>query len=410
MAWVVNGEFRKLWIGQLVSASGSAVTTVALPLVAVVTLQASAVQMGALSAVSIAPHLLFGLLAGVWVDRWSRRRVLIWTDVGRLLLLGSVPAAAALQALRIEQLYVVAVLTGVLTLLSDTASQTMIPILVPREDLMRANSAALLNLNLASTVGPSVAGFLVQVLTAPFAIVIDAASYVVSAIAAYLIREPDRMRARPRSEVRLSAGLRVLFGHRMLKPLVLSAAIAALAGSLQGPLVVLFLIRELHRSPAFVGLTLTAFGAAAVAGTLVAGPWCRRVGIGRSYLSGCFLASLNGALLCTGRTPFILLGQVLAGVGMALFGVPQRTLRQALAPAHLLGQVTASWRTLVIGGQTAGAAVSGVLATALHLRPTLLIATAGMLAGSLVALFSPLRGLRDLPELPEEEPAERSMA
>ncbi|MFD3399956.1 MFS transporter [Kribbella sp. NPDC058693] len=407
MASVVTGEFRKLWIGQLVSASGSAVTTVALPLVAVVTLQASAVEMGALSAVSIAPHLLFGLLAGVWVDRWSRRRVLIWTDVGRLFLLASVPIAAAMDVLRIEQLYVVAVLTGVLTLLSDTASQTMIPMLVPREDLMRANSAALLNLNLASTLGPSVAGFLVQVLTAPFAIVIDATSYVVSAVASYLIREPDRVPPRPRSEVRLSAGLRVLFGHPMLRPLVISAGIAAMAGAMQGPLVVLFLIRELQRSPAFVGLTLTAFGAAAVAGTVVAGPWCRRVGLGRSYLSGVFLASLNGVLLFTGRTPLILLGQVLAGLGMSLFGVPQRTLRQALAPDHLLGQVTASWRTLVIGGQTAGAALSGILATALHIRPTLLIATAGMLAGLLVGVFSPLRGLR---ELPEGEPAGRSLA
>lgn len=398
MAWVVSGEFRKLWIGQLVSASGSAVTTVALPLVAVVTLQASAVEMGALSAVSIAPHLVFGLLAGVWVDRWSRRRVLIWTDIGRLLLLGSVPIAAAMDVLRIEQLYVVAVLTGVLTLLSDTASQTMIPLLVPREDLMRANSAALLNLNLASTLGPSAAGFLVQVLTAPFAIVIDAASYVVSAVASYLIREPDRAPPPPRSDVRLSAGLRVLFGHPMLRPLVISAGIAAMAGAMQAPLVVLFLIRELHRSPAFVGLTLTAFGAAAVAGTVVAGPWCRRVGLGRSYLSGAFLASLNGVLLFTGRTPLILLGQVLAGLGMSLFGVPQRTLRQALAPDHLLGQVTASWRTLVIGGQTAGAALSGVLATAIHIRPTLLIATAGMLAGLLAAVLSPLRGLRQLPE------------
>jgi predicted MFS family arabinose efflux permease len=150
---------------------------------------------------------------------------------------------------------------------------------------------------------------------------------------------------------------------------------------------------------------MTAFGAAAVAGTFIASTWCRRVGVGRSYLSGVFLASLNGVLLFTGRTPLILLGQVLSGVGMSLFGVPQRTLRQALAPTHLLGQVTASWRTLVIGGQAAGAAASGVLATAIHIRPTLLIATAGMLAGLLVAVFSPLRGLRDLPE---REPAGRS--
>ena len=407
MAWVVRGEFRKLWVGQLVSASGSAITTVALPLVAVVTLHASAVQMGALSALTIAPHLVFGLFAGVWVDRWSRRRVLIWTDLGRLVLLGSIPVVAAFGWLRIEHLFVVAVLTGVLTLLSDTASQTMIPLLVPREDLMRANSAALLNLNLASTVGPSVAGFLVQVLSAPFAIIFDAASYVVSAVASYLIREPARAPAQERSQVRLSAGLRVLFGHRVLAPLTASASVAALAGAMQGPLIVLYLIRELHRSASFVGATLTVFGVAAVLGTFVAPAWCRLVGIGRSYLSGAFLAALTPVALFTGNTPLILLGQVCAGLGMSLFGVPQRTLRQALAPAHLLGQVTASWRTLVIGGQAAGAAASGVLATAVGIRPTLLLATGGMLVGALIALVSPVRTFHSLPD---ELPSQRSMA
>jgi MFS family permease len=406
MGWVVRGEFRKLWFGQLVSASGTAVTTVALPLVAVVNLKASAVEMGALSALTIAPHLLFGLFAGIWIDRWSRRRVLIWTDLGRLVLLGSVPALAALGWLRIEQLYVVAVLTGVLTLLSDTASQTMIPSLVPRDDLMRANSAALLNLNLASTAGPSVAGFLVQVLTAPLAIVVDAASYGVSAIASYLIREPARSPGPQRADVRLSAGLRLLFGHRMLAPLTVSAAVAALAGAMQGPLTVLFLIRELDRSASFVGITLTVFGAAAVAGTVVAAPWCRLVGIGPSYLSGVLLASLNGVALSTGLTPVILLGQACAGVGMALFGVPQRTLRQSLAPPHLLGQVTASWRTVVIGGQTLGAAASGVLATGVGVRPTLLLSSAGMLGGLLIAALSPIRTLRNLPE---EDLSQRSM-
>ena len=406
MAWVVRGEFRKLWIGQLVSASGSAVTTVALPLVAVVTLQASAVQMGALSALTIAPHLVFGLLAGVWVDRWSLRRVLIWTDLGRLVLLGSVPAVAALGTLRIEQLYVVAVLTGVLALLSDTASQTMIPSLVPRDDLIRANSAALLNFNLASTAGPSAAGFLVQVLSAPFAIIVDAASYVVSAVASYLIREPARAPAPDRSEVRLSAGLRVLFGSPVLAPLITSATVAATAGGLQAPLIVLYLIRELHRSASFVGVQLTVFGVAAVLGTVVAAAWCRRVGIGRAYLSGAFLASLTGVALFTGSTPMILLGQVFAGLGMSLFGVPQRTLRQSAAPPHLLGQVTGTWRTLVIGGQAVGAAASGLLATAIGIRPTLLVATAGMLTGALIALCSPLRTLRTLPS---EQQSQRSM-
>lgn len=397
MAWVVRGEFRKLWIGQLVSASGSAITSVALPLVAVVTLQASALQMGALSALTVAPHLVFGLQAGVWVGRWSLRRVLIWTDLGRLVLLGSVPAAAALDVLTIEQLYAVAVLTGVLTLLSDTASQTMIPSLVPRDDLMRANSAALLNFSLASTAGPSLAGFLVQVLTAPFAILFDAASYVVSTVASYLIREPDRAPVPEQSEVRLSSGLRVLFADRVLRPLVLSATVAAMAGALQAPLIVLYLVRELDRSPSFVGLTVTTFGLAAVLGTFVAGAWCRRVGIGRAYLSGAFLAALTPVSLFTGLTPLILLGQTFAGLGMSLFGVPQRTLRQALVPPHLIAQVSSTWRTLVIGGQAVGAATSGVLATAIGIRPTLLIATAGMLAGVLIALVSPLRTFHSLP-------------
>jgi hypothetical protein len=282
----------------------------------------------------------------------------------------------------------------------------MIPSLVPRDDLMRANSAALLNLNLASTAGPSIAGFLVQVMTAPFAILVDAASYGVSAIASYLIREPARSPAPQRADVRLSAGLRLLFGHRTLAPLTASAAVAALAGAMQGPLTVLFLIRELDRSASFVGITLTVFGAAAVAGTVVAAPWCRLVGIGPSYLSGVLLASLNGVALSTGLTPVILLGQACAGAVMALFGVPQRTLRQSLAPPHLLGQVTASWRTVVIGGQTLGAAASGVLATAVGVRPTLLLSSAGMLGGLLIAALSPIRTLRNLPE---EDLSQRSM-
>ncbi|TCO44912.1 putative MFS family arabinose efflux permease [Kribbella antiqua] len=397
MAWVVRGEFRKLWVGQLVSASGSAITTVALPLVAVVTLQASAVEMGVLAALTLLPHLLFGLPAGVWVDRWSLRRVLVVSDVGRAVLLGSVPLAAAVGSLHMWQLYVVAVLTGALTLLSDTASMTLQPALVPREDLMRANSAVLLNLNIASTAGPSVTGFLVQVVSAPFAIVFDAASYVVSAVASYLIREPPRGPAAGPG-VQLTAGLRTLFGHPVLRPLVVSATIGAIAGSLQGPLVVLYLVRERHWPAGLVGVAITVFGVAAVAGSLVVPAWTRRLGIGRAYISGQLLASLSGVALALGAGPFIYLGQALSGLGMSLFGVPQRTVRQSLAPPHLLGQVSATWRTLVIGGQSLGALTSGLLATTIGIRPTLILSTYGILTGALVATLSPIRTVRTLPE------------
>lgn len=390
MAWVVRGEFRKLWVGQLVSASGSAITTVALPLVAVLTLHASAVEMGVLAALAVVPHLVFGLPAGVWVERWSLRRVLVVTDVGRAVLLGSIPAAAALGALGMWQLYVVAVLTGVLTLLSETASMTLMPALVPRDELIRANSAHLLNLNVASTAGPSVAGLLVQVVTAPFAILFDAASYVVSAVASYLIREPRREVAE-RSEVRLTDGLRTIFGSPVLAPLAVSATVGAIAGSLQGPLIVLYLVRELHWAPALVGVAITVFGAAAIVGSLLAPAWIRLVGIGRGYITGQLIASLTGAALAVGFAPVVLLGQALAGMGMSLFAVPQRTLRQSLVPPTSLAQVTATWRTLVIGGQSLGAVSSGLLATTLGLRPTLVLSTAAMLLGTLVAVLSPLR-------------------
>ncbi|GAB2663591.1 MFS transporter [Kribbella swartbergensis] len=397
MAWVVRGEFRKLLVAQLVSASGSAITTVALPLVAVLTLHASAVEMGVLAALTLLPHLVFGLPAGVWVERWSLRRVLVVTDVGRAVLLGSIPLAAAAGALGMWQLYLVAVLTGVLTLLSETASTTLVPALVPREDLIRANSAHLLNLNVASTAGPSVAGLLVQLVTAPFAVLFDAASYVVSGVASYLIREPRRTSA-VRSQVRLTGGLRAIFGDPVLAPLVLSATVGAIAGSLQGPLIVLYLVRELHWSPALVGVTVTAFGAAAVVGSVVAPAWIRLVGMGRGYLTGQFVASLTGIALAVGLAPLVFLGQAFAGLGMSLFAVPQRTLRQALVPPHQVAQVNATWRTLVIGGQSVGALTSGVLASTIGIRATLVVSTAAMLVGTLIALLSPVRRLNVLPE------------
>ncbi len=396
MALLVRGEVRKLWLGQMVSTAGSSITTVALPLVAVLTLQASPLEMGLLSALTVLPHLVFGLPAGLVVDRVSLRRLLVWADVGRAVLLGSIPAAAAAGVLEMGQLYGVAVLAGVLTLLADTAAQTLLPALVSRAELMRANSASLLTTNVASTTGPSAAGFLVQAVSAPFAILVDALSFVVSAVTSYLIREPERVEVPERMPVRLSTGLRVLFADRVLGPLTLSATVASLFGAMQGPLVVLYLVRELRWSPAYVGIALTASGAAAVVGTLLATAWCNRVGIGRAYLSGQLLSVVSGAALATGLAPVIYLGQMVSGLGMALFGIPQRTLRQSRIPSHQLGQATATWRTLVIGGQALGAALAGVLATALGLRPTLLLSSAGMLIGVLIAALSPLRTIKTL--------------
>jgi MFS family permease len=395
-----NREFLKLWIGQSVSASGSAITTVAMPLVAVVSLGASPVEMGVLSALTVLPHLVLGLPAGVWVSRLSRRRLMIVADLGRAGLLGAIPVLSAVGLLRMEHLYVVAVLAGVLTLLSDTASMTLLPALVPRKDLMQANSASLLNQTVASTTGPSIAGVLTQVASAAFAIAVDALSFVVSAVASFLIKEPALPAAGlVRGRYQLLQGLRELFGNPVLSALTLSATIAAVAGAMQGPLVVLYLARDLHWPPLLVGVAITVAGVSSVVGTLVAPWYSRRLGIGRAYLSSQLLASLAAAVLAVGWLPLVLVAQFLAGSGMPLYGVPQRTLRQSLVPTHLLAQATATWRTLVIGGQSIGAITGGLAAAHLGVRPTLLLSSLGMLTGTAVAARSPLRRLTSVPEL-----------
>jgi hypothetical protein len=293
-------EFAKLWAGYAISSSGSAVTALAMPLTAVLLLHASPVQMGVLSALTMLPHLLFGLPAGVWVDRLPRRSILVTADVGRALLLGSVPVLGALGVLRIEHLYAVAFLAGVMTLLFDAASATLVPALVGREDLVQANSAWVLNVAVAGTVGPSVAGGLVELLTAPATIALDAASFLVSAGCSLLVRvPPGEGVARGRGPVRLRSeigeGLRTLFGSPVLSAVAVSATAGALAGAMQGPLVVLYLVRDLSLSPAVVGLAVTVAGVGAVAGALLAPAYSRWVGLGRAYVSGQLVASWQGS-------------------------------------------------------------------------------------------------------------------
>lgn len=389
-----NREFLKLWSGQAISWTGSAITTVAMPLVAVVTLHASAVEMGVLAALNVLPNLVFGLPAGLVVSRFSLRRLLIVADLGRAALLGVIPLLAGIGYLQMLHLYLVALAAGILTLLSDTASQSLLPVLIPRDDLMSANSATLFTQTVASTAGPSLAGVLVAAVSAPFAIAFDAASYALSAVTSVLLAEPPRLAVARRPALALTGGLRVLFDDPLLRALVISATAAAAFGALQAPLVVLYLVRDLHWSPLLVGVAITVSGVASALGALAAPAYGRLLGLGRAYITGQLLASLSGLVLAAALTPLAFLSQLLTGLGMPLYGVPQRTLRQSLVPPALLPQTTATWRTLVIGGQTTGALASGVLATTLGLRTTFVVTTLGMLTATLYSALSPLRHTR----------------
>jgi MFS family permease len=253
-----------------------------------------------------------------------------------------------------------------------------------------------------------VAGALVQLLSAPLVIAVDAVSFLLSVVCSFRIEEPSRrpqaMRSgRPEFWPQLTEGLRQLFGNPILSALAVSATVGAVAGSMQGPLVLLYMVRELRLSPVLVGLALTVAGVASVAGTLVATAFSHWLGLGRKYIAGQLIASLAGFALATAGGPptvvaiLLIVGQLLSGLGFALYGVPQRTLRQALVPEHLLGRVNATWRTLVIGGQTVGALLGGILGTGLGLRPTLVISSAGMLVGLAWGARSAVKSVSSVP-------------
>jgi MFS family permease len=398
-------EYAKLWSGQAISAVGSRITTVAMPLTAVVVLHASAAQMGVLAALTMLPHLLFGLPAGVWVDRISRRAILVVADVGRAVALGVVPLLAVLGLLRIEHLYVVAVLTGTMTLFFDTAATTLVPALVGRENLVRANSAWVLSNTVANTVGPSLGGLLVQVLTAPVAIAFDAVSFLLSTGCSLLVRvaEAPRRRGRVRLWPDTFEGLRSLFAGPILRPVAVSATAGAFAGAMQGALLVLYLVRDLALTPAQVGLAFAVAGGASVGGALLARAWSERLGPGPSYIAGQFLFGTGVLVMAAATGPtaavlaMLLVALVLTGGGPPLFQVPQVTLRQSLTPEHVLGRVNAAWRFLVFGVQPLGALLGGALGAAIGPRAALVVSGLGVLAASLRVFRSPVRSLRQIP-------------
>ncbi len=257
-------DFMRLWAAQTVSLFGSQVTTLALPLTAALTLRATPAQMGVLGAAQFAPFLLIGLFAGVWIDRRRRRPVMIAADVGRAVLFALIPALALLHALRIEQVYVIAFLAGALTLFFDVAYTSYLPSLVARDRLSEGNAKLEGSAAVAELAGPGVGGVLAQILSPPLALVVDAVSFVFSALSLRTIRvaEPEPApRARDDGVWRdIGQGLRVLLGNRLTRATVSAAATLVLCSSIGSSVFVLYLTRALHLPPVLVGLVYLASG------------------------------------------------------------------------------------------------------------------------------------------------------
>jgi MFS family permease len=400
-------DFRRLFGGNSVSLLGSSVTTVALPLTAVVVLGASPVQMGLLGAVSFLPHLVLGLPAGVWVDRLSYRRVIVGADLLAAAALTAVPILAATGLLQMWQLYLVVMITGTCSLFSTIAGQSFAPMLVPRRELLAANSAFALSNSVVATSGNALGGVLVQILTAPAAIAVDAASFLLSAVAKARITVTGRSAATgPVKESIIKGiwgGVRAALEHPALRATTIAATVGALAGQMQGVTVVLFLVRDLRLSPGLVGLVIALAGLAGIAGAAIGVPITARLGNGPAFIAGMTLSSFAGLVMAAAGGPVAVVlavvvgAQLLRGWGPTLYGINQQTIRQILIPPELLARTQATWRFLVHGMQPIGALLGGTLGAVAGLRTTLVASSLIMLTGTLLALLSPLRALRELP-------------
>jgi MFS family permease len=400
-------NFRRLFGGSSVSLLGSSVTTVALPLTAVLVLGASPVQMGLLGAVSFLPHLVLGLPAGVWVDRLSYRRVIVGADLLAAAALAAVPILAATGLLQMWQLYLVVVVTGTCSLFSVIAAQSFAPILVPRRELLAANSAFALSNSVVATSGSALGGVLVQLLTAPVAIVVDAASFLLSAISNARITVTSRSTAtEPAKESIFKSiwvGLRAALEHPALRATTIAATVGALAGQMQAVIVVLFLVRDLGLSAGLVGLVIAVAGVAGIVGATIGVQITGRLGNGPTFIVGMTLSSLAGLVMAAAGGPaalvlaVLIVAQLLHGWGPTLYGINQQTIRQILIAPEFLARTQATWRFLVFGMQPIGALLGGTLGALVGFRATLVISSLVMLTGTTVALLSPLRTLRRLP-------------
>lgn len=404
----LHRDFRRLWAGQTVSQLGSTITREALPYTAILTLQATPLQMGLLGAAGAAPLLLLGLLAGVWVDRLRRRPIMIAADLGRALLLLSVPLAYLLGWLGIAQLYVVAALAGVLTVCFNVAYQAFLPTLIDREQLVEGNSKLGMSNSVAEIAGPPIGGALVQLISGPVTVLLDAASFLVSASSLVRIRAveppPDRHEQRPEVRRDLATGLRAVWTDPLLRPMAIGSTIRSFFGWFFGAIYGLYAIRVLGMGPALLGLTVACGGIGSFLGAALVGRITRRFGVGPTTVGALLAGSLVSWMIWLAGSfplavvPLMMASQILHDMGHTIAAINQVSLRQTITPDRLLGRVNASMQVLGEGIGTLGLLAGGLLAEAIGLRSTVAVALLGGMLGSLWLAFSPLRRLRELPD------------
>src|SRR6476469_7725685 len=374
-----NRTFVALWSAGTISIFGSLITRTALPWAAILVLDAGALDVAALRGVEQVAALIFGLVAGAWVDRLRRRPIMIWADIGRAILLASIPVAFLANALGMLQLVVVAFLAAVLSTVFDVAERAYLPTVVPREQLVGANSAITASGSVAEFTSFGLGGFLINVLKAPIAIAVDAASFVVSALLLSRIRseEPPPKPAQDREPVlrEIREGLRITAGSPVLRALALAHGGTHILWGVFGTAYLLYAKEELDLDPAATGLIAAVGGIGSLLGS-VAVPWAvRRFGVGRTILGGMLLFTFGNLLIPLAPAHAALLGagflvaqQRIGGSGGTVYEIVETSLVQSSVDNRVIGRVNASFFTFTTLMTLAGVIIGGVVAESLGLR------------------------------------------
>ena len=398
-----DSDFRSLWLGQTASQLGEHVSLVVLPLFAVLTLNAGAGELGVLRAVGQAPILLLALFVGAWVDRWRSRTVMVLTDVGRTLALGVAAVAGLLGWLGLPTLLMVAFAVGALSVFFDVAYQTSAVRLLPRDQLVRGNSALEGTRSAAQTGGPALGGAMVSLLSAPVAAASSALFFALSFLSIRRIRLresiPDRSERPPRTGRRIQEGLRFVVRDTSLRTVCLASAAFQFSFAAMMTVYLLFLPRELHLSGTAVGLALAATGPGALLGSVLAARLPSRFGHGPVLVSAAVLG--DGVLLCVPAlhgssavtTPSLVAVNFVFGTFGQLVNVTVMAVRQAVTPDGMQGRVAATITFVGMGLTPLGSLLGGFLAQEWGLRTSLLVSAAGMLLSPLLMALSPLARL-----------------
>lgn len=406
-------NFTTMWTGQALSQFGAQITELAIPVLAVLLLNATEWEVGVLNAANLAAFLVVGLPAGAWIDRMRKRHVMIWADLVRAIALSTLPILAMFGALQMWHLYVVALIMGIATVFFDVSYQSIIPSLVRKNQIAEANGKLESTAQLAGLAGPAFGGWLVGIIAAPLAILVTVGTYLASFVALMFTR--DREQPRPKHEheplmKEIGDGLKWVFGNPLLRRIVGTTGVANFFGTISQTLLPIFVLRELGLSPASLGLVFSLGAVGGLVGAVLTPRIVRAIGEARaipvSALAFCAAPLLLPAvsLVPSLALPLLVLSGFIMSFTILLYNITQVTFRQRITPPRMLGRMNASIRFVVWGVMPIGALLAGLLGTWIGTVPTLWIGAIGELLAGLFVITGPFWKMRELPDA-DHEPA-----